>query len=161
MSSIIKGRDLMLFVKGKSIAFATSHSLSISMETTETTSKDSGGKWVASNAGKISWEMSTENLYSNDGEGVNFDELFKLMTAQEPIEAVFTLEKNYKSKADEVSVGGWLPSTTGTYSGKVIITSLSASAPNEDNATFSATFTGTGALKQTPLTSSGGGVPGA
>lgn len=154
MGSIIKGRDLMLFLNGKSIAFATSHSLSISMETTETTSKDSGGKWVASNAGKISWEMSTENLYSNDGEGIKFNELFDLMTAQEPIDAVFTLEKNYKTKADEVAKGGWQPSTTGTYSGKVIITSLSASAPNEDNATFSATLTGTGALKQIPATTS-------
>ena len=43
--SVIKGGDLMLFVNGKSIGFATSHTLSISAETKETTSKDSGGKW--------------------------------------------------------------------------------------------------------------------
>ena len=70
------------------------------------------------------------------------------MTAQTPIDAVFALEKNYKTKTDEVTKGGWIPSTTGTYTGKVIITSLEASAPNEDNATFSATFTGVGALKK-------------
>lgn len=148
MANVIKGRDLMLFINGKSIAFATSHSLSISMDTTETTSKDSGGKWVTSNAGKISWEVKTENLFSNDGEGVTFESLFDMMTAQTPIDAVFALEKNSANKAAEVAKGGWVPSTTGTFSGKVILTSLEASAPNEDNATFSASFVGTGELKK-------------
>lgn len=148
MASVIKGRDMMLFINGKSIAFATSHSLSISQDTTETTSKDSGGKWVSSQAGKISWECQSENLMSNDGEGVGFEQLFDIMTAQTPIDVVFALEKNYKTKADEVTKGGWVPSTTGTYTGKVIITSLECSAPNEDNATFSATFTGVGPLKK-------------
>ena len=43
--SVIKGGDLMLFVGGKSIAYATSHTLSISADTKENSSKDSGGKW--------------------------------------------------------------------------------------------------------------------
>ena len=42
--------------------------------------------------------------------------------------------------------GGWLPATTGTYSGNVIITALEANAPNGDNATFTASFEGVGAL---------------
>ena len=50
---VINGGDLMLFIDGKSIAFATSHKLSINVETVETTSKDSGGKWVAKAARKI------------------------------------------------------------------------------------------------------------
>lgn len=154
MANVIKGRDLMLFINGKSIAFATSHSLSISQDTTETTSKDSGGKWTSAQAGKMSWEMQSENLMSNDGEGVGFEQLFDMMTAQQPIDAVFALEKNYKNKADEVTKGGWIPSTTGTYSGKVLITSLECSAPNEDNTTFTVSMTGIGALKKvaTPVT---------
>ena len=36
----IKGGDLMLFVNGKSIAFATSHTLSISTDTVDTSNKD-------------------------------------------------------------------------------------------------------------------------
>ena len=154
MANVIKGRDLMLFINGKSIAFATSHSLSISLDTTETTSKDSGGKWTSALANKMSWGMQSENLMSNDGEGVGFEQLFDMMTAQQPIDAVFALEKNYKNKADEVTKGGWIPSTTGTYSGKVLITSLECSAPNEDNATFSVSLTGIGALKKvaTPVT---------
>lgn len=146
MANVINGGDLMLFIGGKSIAFATSHKLGINVETVETTSKDSGGKWVSKAARKISWNMSTENLYSNDGEGLTFSDLFDKLTAREPIQAVFCLEKDYATKADEVPADGWLPSTTGTYSGNVIITALEANAPNGDNATFTASFEGVGAL---------------
>lgn len=146
---VINGGDLMLFIDGKSIAFATSHKLSINVETVETTSKDSGGKWVAKAARKISWNCSTENLYSNDGEGMTFDQLFDKLTARTPIKAVFCLEKDYSTKKDEVPEGGWLPVTTGIYSGNVIITALEANAPNGDNATFTASFEGVGALTKT------------
>nr|DAJ77706.1 MAG TPA: major tail protein [Caudoviricetes sp.] len=152
MGKPINGSDLMLFLKGtgdtaaKSIAFATSHSLSISAETVETSSKDSGGKWVSKAPRKLSWTMSTENLYSLDGEGSTYDDLFTLMTGREEIEVVFSLEKDYESKADEVPTGGWTPITTGQYKGKAVITSLELNAPNGDNATYSASFEGVGAL---------------
>lgn len=146
MGNVINGGDLMLFIGGKSIAFATSHKMTINVETVETTSKDSGGKWVNKAAKKISWNMNTENLYSNDGIGLKFDDLFEKLIAREPIQAVFCLEKDYVTKVDEVPTGGWLPSTAGTYTGSVIITSLEANAPNGDNATFTASFEGVGAL---------------
>lgn len=149
MAQVIQGGDLMLFIGGKSIAFATSHKLSINVETVETSSKDSGGKWVSKAARKISWNCSTENLYSNDGEGVTFDQLFDMLVAREEIEAVFCLEKDYATKADTVPEDGWLPSTAGTYKGNVIITNLEANAPNGDNATFTASFEGVGALTKT------------
>lgn len=146
MAQVINGGDLMLFIGGKSIAFATSHKLSINVETVETSSKDTGGKWASKAARKISWNCSTENLYSNDGEGMTFDQLFDKLVAREEIQAVFCLEKDHASKADQVPDDGWIPSTTGTYSGKVIITALEANAPNGDNATFTASFEGVGAL---------------
>lgn len=146
MAQVINGGDLMLFIGGMSVAFATSHKLSINVETVETTSKDSGGKWVSKAARKISWNCSTENLYSNDGEGVTFEQLFDMLVAREEVDAVFCLEKDYAAKADEVPDGGWIPATAGTYSGKVIITALEANAPNGDNATFTASFEGVGAL---------------
>lgn len=146
MGQVINGSDLMLFIGGESIAFATNHKLSISAETVETSSKDTGGKWVAKAVRKLSWNMSTENLYSLDGAGSTYDDLFTKMTAREELDAIFTLEKDYKTKADEVPAGGWLPSTTGQYKGKVVITSLELNAPNGDNATFTASFEGVGAL---------------
>lgn len=146
MANIINGSDLMLFVGGKSIAFATNHSLSMSVETVETTSKDSGGKWVSKAARKISWTMETENLYSNEGEGLTFDDLFTKLVAREPVDVVFSLEKNYATKADEVPDDGWIPQETGIYKGKAIITALTCNAPNADNASFTASFEGVGAF---------------
>lgn len=154
MGKPINGSDLMLFigtgngdsVTYKSIAFATSHKLSISAETVETSSKDSGGKWTSKAVRKLSWNMSTDNLFSLDGEGSTYDDLFDLMTGRTEIDVVFSLEKDYASKADEVPSGGWTPMTTGQYKGKVVITSLELNAPNGDNATFTASFEGVGAL---------------
>lgn len=151
MGKPINGSDLMLFLKGDaedfvSIAFATSHSLSLSTETVEISSKDNGGKWTSKAARKRSWTVNTENLFSLDGEGKNFADLFKLWSDGTEIDVVFNLEKDYATKADEVPVGGWKPLTTGQYKGKVIITSLEVNAPNGDNATYTATFEGVGAL---------------
>lgn len=92
MGKPINGSDLMLFIDStgegtafKSIAFATSHSLSISAETVETSSKDTGGKWVSKAPRKLSWTMSTENLYSLDGEGSTYDDLFTAMTERKEL----------------------------------------------------------------------------
>ncbi len=64
-------------------------------------------------------------------------------------DAVSSLEKEYAAKKDEVPEGGWTPVTTGQYKGKVVITSLELNAPNGDNATFTASFEGVGALTKT------------
>ena len=146
MGQVINGGDLMLFLGGTSIAFSTSHKLSISAETVETSSKDNGGKWVAKAVRKLSWNMSTENLYSLEGAGKTYDDLFTMMTGRTEIDAIFTVEKNYATKADEVPESGWTPMATGQYKGKVVITSLELNAPNGDNATFTASFEGVGAL---------------
>ena len=148
MNKVINGGDLMLFIGGTSIAFATNHKLSISAETVETSSKDNGGKWVAKAVRKLSWNMSTENLYSINGAGKTYDDLFAMMTGRQEIDAVFALEKDYETKADEVPEAGWTPITTGQYKGKVVITSLELNAPNGDNATFTASFEGVGALSK-------------
>lgn len=146
MGQVINGGDLMLFLGGTSIAFSTSHKLSISAETVETSSKDNGGKWVAKAVRKLSWNMSTENLYSLEGAGKTYDDLFTMMTGRTEMDAIFTVEKDYATKADTVPEAGWVPMTTGQYKGKVVITSLELNAPNGDNATFTASFEGVGAL---------------
>lgn len=153
MGTVIKGSDLMLFIKSdseteyKSIAFATNHTLNISAETTSISSKDSGGgKWTANAVQKLSWTVSTENLYTLDGEGNLFNDLFQLMTSREIIDAVFTVDATYQSKPDEVPDGGWSPITNGQYAGQIIMTSLDMNAPSEDNASFTASFEGVGAI---------------
>lgn len=141
--SKVKGGDLMLFVGGESIAYATSHTLEISGETVDTSNKDEGaGDWDSSEIGKLSWTASSENLYSTNGEGNNYADLFDLMVAKTPIAAVFSQKSE---SATTVPTGGWTP-TFPKYTGNVVITSLSLNAPNGEYATFSVQFQGVGAL---------------
>lgn len=150
---IIEGGDLMLFIGGKSIAFATSHSLSISAETAETTSKDNGGMWVSKAIRKISWTMNTENLYSIDGEGNNYDTLFDAMVNKTFLTAVFATKG---IDANDVPEGGWTAKADQGYTGSVVVTSLELNAANGENATFTASFEGVGELKKVNGSTSGG-----
>ena len=148
--SVIKGGDLMLFVGGKSIAYATSHTLTISADTKETSSKDSGGKWQTSEVGVLSWTCSSENLCGDTEAGIGFDELFEYMVARKPITGVFALEGDSTdyadNKLDSVPTNGWKAKAGDGYTGQMIITNLEKNAPNGENATIKVDFTGVGAL---------------
>lgn len=148
----MNGGDLMLFLDNKTLAFATSHKLSVNVETVETTSKDNGGKWVSKAARKISWNVSSENLFIEKGDSTKkqsaFGDLYDLMIAREPIDAVFSKATN--AGEDEIPAEGWTADSTGKYAGKVIITSLEANASNGDNATYSVSMEGVGELTHTP-----------
>ena len=155
--SVIKGGDLMLFVGGKSIAFATSHTLSISADTKETSSKDSGGKWQTSEVGLLSWSCSSENLCGDSKAGIGFDELFAYMVAKKPVTGVFALEGNgtNDNKLQDVPTAGWTAKAGDGYTGQMIITNLEKNAPNGENATIKVDFTGVGELKKVTAGSAG------
>lgn len=143
--SKIQGSDLMLFVDNKSIAYATNHTLEISGETQDTSNKDEGaGGWSSNEVSILSWSATSDNLYSVDGEGDNFEDLFDLMIAKTPIDAVFAVKS--QSTVD-VPTGGWTAAATG-YKGKVVITSLSLNAPHGEYATYTAQFQGVGSLQK-------------
>ena len=148
--SVIKGGDLMLFVGGKSIAYATSHTLTISADTKETSSKDSGGKWQTSEVGVLSWTCSSENLCGDTEAGIGFDELFEYMVARKPITGLFALEGDSTDYNDNklysVPTNGWKAKAGDGYTGQMIITNLEKNAPNGENATIKVDFTGVGAL---------------
>lgn len=157
--SVIKGGDLMLFVDGKSIAYATNHTISINADTKETSTKDAGGKWQTSEVGILSWSATSENLYAEPegGEGHHYEDLFTYMVNRTPITAVFSIEGDSPNlndgKFDQVPTGGWTYSKTAkALTGKVIITSLELNAQNGENASFTANFTGTGPLVSKTMT---------
>ncbi len=131
---------MLLDSTGKSLAFATSHTLTITADATDVSSKD-GGVWSDSEVNKISCEITSENLYTED----SYDNLFDKMSARTPIDVYFGVKKAEADATAEAPEGGW---TNGTKhkKGKAIITSLTANANNGENATYSATFTGTGKL---------------
>ena len=135
----MKGQELMLFVNGKSIAYATNHTLNLSAELADVSNKDEGsGDWKVQEVKQMSWEATTENLYSVDG----YNSLFTLMTAKTPITAVFAP----KTESDiNVPSGGTWTASSG-YTGQVIINSIAVNAQVGDYATFTVNFTGVGAL---------------
>lgn len=154
--TIIKGRDLMLFNSdGHSYAYATNHTFTMTAETSDITSKDHG-VWGASEVSRVTWEITSENLYSTE----DYDSMFQTMTAGEPITIRFGL-KNTPSDPDMTPADGnmalpyWTSQNT-FYQGKALITSLVANANNGENATYSITLTGVGKMQKVTIDSSNG-----
>lgn len=140
-----KGGDLMIFVGGESIAYATSHMLSVGADTTDSSNKDEGGGgWASSDVNLLNWSASSDNIMG-DGEGQTYQALLALMLAKQPVAVVFATKSG---SATNVPTGGWTAGST-YASGNALITSLEANAPNGENATFTVQFTGVGALSLT------------
>ena len=156
---IIKGDDLMLFVPVvvgstttyKSIAYATSHTLTMTADTVDINTKDHG-EWGSTTVNKIKWSISSENLYTDE----DYDLLFDAMIAKQPLKVIF----GKKAEADSVIVAdgdaaNYTPANQDAQhanaymrEGNVIITSLTANTPSGDNATYSVEFQGVGALSK-------------
>lgn len=133
--SKVKGGDLMLFIDNRSVAYATNHTLEISGDTTDLTNKDEGGgTWNMEELKKLSWSVSTENLFSLDGKGNIYSNLYDCMIMKRKIDVVFA-EK--VQRFDDVSKEGWTPKQN-RYKGKVYVTSLQLNAPSGEYATFTA-----------------------
>lgn len=142
-ANIMKGDDLMLFdAEGHSIAYATQHTLTVTADAADISSKDHGF-WGGSEVNKISWEITSENLYTTAA----YDSLFTQMIAKKPITVFFGLKTE---TGDGTVVDGdyeyWSKKANSTYTGKAFITSLTANANSGENATFSVTLTGTGKI---------------
>ena len=152
VKNIQKGTDIMVFVKQsdiyKSIAHATSHTLSITGATTEVNSKDYG-EFGSQEVQKINWEITSENLMTED-----YETLFDLMIAKTKVDLVFGMKSITTSIEEQADGAGdyYTPKDNvasgyqGAKQGKAIISSLQQNAPNGENATFSVTFTGVGAI---------------
>lgn len=166
---IIQGGDLMLFdSNGHSIGYATSHTLTLSGETAETSSKDHG-VFGAQTLTKVNWEIQSENLFTLE----EFDSLFDAMIKRDKVLVYFGMKdmNDVGTKTvvdDDFEQWGVFSNVTGStttdahadysdsnysttnkgkaYYGKAFITNLAANAPNGENATFSVTFTGAGQI---------------
>lgn len=159
---IIKGENLMVFIgegaTARSIAYATSHTLNINLNTSETSNKDQGhGDWQTFEATTLNWDMQSDNLVGDEeSNGKSYTDMVDLMLTKTPVSLIFGLEgdstsfETGKGKLDEVPEGGWKPAENKLpyYSGKALITAISLNAPNGDNASFTVSFQGCGALKK-------------
>jgi len=149
MANIIKGDELMLFKDGSALAYATSHTLTITGNTVDISSKDHGF-WGASEIGNITWEIQSENLYTDD----DYNALFNAMLNKTEVTCIFGKATNYDAnglKPSDAAQGdsrpaSWTAPANAGYKGKAIITSLTTNANTGENATFSVTLTGKGAI---------------
>lgn len=143
-ANIIKGDDLMLFdASGHSIAYATSHVLTVNAETVDINTKDHG-VWGGSEVNKITWEISSDNLYTDDA----YDTLFNMLLAKQAVDVYF----GHKTETGTGTVVDgdydYWSKGTGCYTGKAYITSLVANANSGENATLQVTLKGAGKIEK-------------
>lgn len=142
-ATILKGKQFMVFVGGQATALATSHSLRINTETSDTSTKDHG-IWGASEVTRVTWEATTEALVTVDSGANSFDSLYNAMVAGTAVALKIGVPANYTTSG--VPTTGWAAPSTGYYSGNALITSLERNDPNNEDSSFTATFTGVGEL---------------
>ena len=131
-NNILQGQDLMLFKSNQVLAVATSCKFTVSANALDTSNKDSG-IWTSKIAGKLSWNASSDNLFVL----TEYTTLVNAMISREEVEIQFSSANNGTANKDG-------------FSGKAIITSIDANAPDGEIATYTVSFEGTGAL--TPVT---------
>ncbi|SFF96462.1 hypothetical protein [Prevotella sp. KH2C16] len=144
-----KGKNLMLFINGKSIAAATTCTNSFSANTTEVTNKDTADGMTDIEVTTISGTLHTENMFTvgDSVKGLGYFDLFDLMKAKTPID--FTYQDATPTEDGVAPANGWEESAAidDYLSGKCFLTSLDTNAPNGETATFTADFTITGDVK--------------
>lgn len=159
---ILKGSALQLFINdGGSndvcIGFATSHALSITINTTELSTKDHGDS-PAVLPTTVTWEVTAENVYAT----TSMAKLLGYVKNRSKVTIKFAEVENYSQNGGSYSYYATEPgiiendSKTSWSIGKIIaqgkayITSYSINAASGDNASISCTFTGSDTLDILP-----------
>lgn len=145
----IKGKALMLALKlggtsYRTIAGSTGHSLTVSLQTADVSTKDENDMSIDKEVTGKSISLSTENLIAmSPGEGVGVYELMEVLMQGTPVEMTFGY---YQNAVGMESAGqNWGAASRLLVNGTFLVSSLSVNASNKDNATYSAEFSGQGA----------------
>jgi TP901-1 family phage major tail protein len=133
-AGVFNGTLLVVKVGGVAVAHSTSCSLSVSVDLPEATTKDSGG-WAQQIQGVRSWSVSTDGLavIESAAAGINVEDLFSSISSRTDVTLTFSTFVS----GDKI------------WTGSAAVESLDFTGDMESPATFSASFTGTGALVMT------------
>ena len=158
----IKGKALMIAMRTgtgstpawQTIACASSHKLTVSLNLSDITDKDYNDKTVLKEVTGKSVSLSTENLIDNVGTapttGTGFQKLYDLITNGTPVKVAFGYYPSSIGQSIHNGTGthanGWGDPETTLLEGDFIVTSLSTSGANKEDATFSAEFKNKGAV---------------
>ena len=136
---VIKGQNLRITIGGKYVAFATSCTVHVSASLEDSSTKDSSdGIFQEQQLTGLSWDISTDALYSvdTDASGINAEGALDAILAHQKVNIEFT-----------GTVGTNNRQATGhKYSGQAWINDVSVNAANRQNASYSLQAQGTGAL---------------
>lgn len=127
----VNSRLMVIKVGTATVTCLTDASLSMTVETRDTTCKDTAS-WTSALAGKRSWELSGGAYFAYDAT-YGAEDLFDI----------------YASDQSTLSTVKWGTTVSGDliFSGTALLTSLNFSAPGTDeNTTVEFTFMGVGAL---------------
>ena len=127
------------------IAHCTSASLSVSMDLRDSTTKSSLG-WQENLGGLKSWEMSGDAFVELNTATSTGNDPFKEGT--EVNSTLKNISSLYATWEAGLAVTVAFGNDTKEYYGSAIITSISIDAGMEENATYSISLQGTGALTQ-------------
>jgi hypothetical protein len=145
----IEGKDLMLFIGGKTIALANSCTLNIDRGSNDAASKDDG-VWGQDTPGDMSWNLSSDALFSADAADSNnqmaYDALFDAQVAGTDLTIIFGVVGNASSNG--LPADGWTAPTKGGYTGTAHVTSLSLTGAKGSASSMSVSLVGSGELKR-------------
>ena len=159
----IMGERLQLWIgsgeTAHTLACATSLSVNVNADSIDVSCKDTG-RYGASIAGKISWDLSTDCLFVTEdvsgGTKSNYAELMDALISGEPLTATWATVKNFDTAnaAGGDDDGHVFNKTTKAenaddlYWGKVVVTSVSLTADNGSLSTYSVSMAGKGAINK-------------
>lgn len=140
----IKGHNLRIKIGEKAIAFATSCTVHISANLEESSTKDSTNDWSEQEITGLSWDISTDALFSVDvdSNGVNATNAIDLILAKTAVTVDFEPTQGTKNRETASGV---------RYSGQALVNDISINATNRQNASYTLSATGTGALTKTNI----------
>lgn len=140
------------------LACATSLSINVNADAIDVSCKDTG-RYGASIAGKISWDISTDCLFVTEdvsgGTKSNYAELMDALIAGTPLTATWSTVANYAEANTAGDENGHIFNKSkkaedgkDLYWGQVVLTSLSLTADNGSLSTYSVSMQGKGAINK-------------
>lgn len=144
----LNGKNLRIFAgqssNSKCIALATDCTVNVTVNTEESTTKDTDGLWGEDEIISKGWDISVNQLYDPDVTETN------AMTANELVEKIITEDEPILYVSFDVTEGDKNRTATKkmAFGGNAIYTSLGINASASGKATFAHSFKGKGALNK-------------
>lgn len=158
----IMGEQLNLWIgsgeTAHTLACSTSLSINVNADSIDVSCKDTG-RYGATIAGKISWDISTDCLFvtedASGGTKSNYSELMDALIAGTPLTATWSTVANYDEANTAGDENGHIFNKTkkaedgkDLYYGQVVLTSVSLTADNGSLSTYSVQMQGKGAINK-------------